>query len=831
MRFVPDLDYGDIISNNEIVEIFKCGNMGGMRRSHKTNTLVLICDHTKSLYEDKWRNGIILYTGMGKEGDQVLKGNQNATLYESGTNGVQVHLFEVFDRGEYIYRGEVELANVPYREKQKDDRGLQRLVWMFPLRRVGTNTGYDGKVELTIDFDTPGAQKSIEPLVPVAAAPKVDYTKLPRCCYANSLTAFLKETRDNWLNTMKDNFLKLSDMPLGNSQINAWKDCFKVLQEELPAFVAERPDFDIIFEYVLPYESGRRPDVLLLSKEQVIIIEFKQNYRVQHSAVDQVAAYARDLKEYHVETRGKAVSPVLMLTGSSVITGTNDGVLLCSKTHLAQGLKYTLSSRTTRCDIEAWLNSKYAPLPTIVEAARMFMKKEELPNIKRVNSTCIPDAIDCLKDITAYAEQNKKHVVAMVTGVPGAGKTFLGLQYVYDICKNDGECNSVYLSGNGPLIQVLADALHSKVFVKDLHKVIQEYLKSGAKDFAYNVVVFDEGQRAWDCEQMALKRNTSKSEPEIMLELCSKRLEWCVLLVLVGEGQEIHNGENAGISQWNTALNRMEIPWEVICPDKLALTFADQKKLINPKHNALNLSMSLRSHLASDVSKFVNSFISGDITTAFSLVNGIYKAGFHMYITRSLESAKNYVQNRYANEPNKKYGLMASAKGRMLDEYGMPVSQAFFTDHAKWFNAPRNNERSCCALQWVETEFGCQGLEIDMPIIGWSKDMLWDDALNEWKKFKAKEAKDSEANTYRVNSYRVLLTRGRDGFVIFVPPAEILDGVYNLFKILGIRELPLEAVSVPKNLQPYGEQNENVSYADAAETMDSIGKKMFDKFC
>lgn len=612
-----------------------------------------------------------------------------------------------------------------------------------------------------------------------------------RCCYANTLPAFLSEDRSAWVSKMKDAFQHLLKMPLSDSQVRAWKDCFDVLTEQLPPIAVTHPNFDIVFEYCLPYESGRRPDVLLISKEQVIVLEFKQNFRVIHADIDQTAAYARDLREYHYESRNSNVSAILVLTHADEQVSATDittGVMVAPRSTLADVISKVLNTENTKTVITQWLNSRYEPLPTIVEAAKLFVKQEELPNIRRVNSTCIPQAIECLTEISAYAEANKKHVVAFVTGVPGAGKTFLGLKYVYDICKSSEHVNSVYLSGNGPLVSVLTQALHSSVFVKDLHKVVNQYLSNGAPDFHNNIVVFDEGQRAWDAHQMAAKRNTTKSEPDIMIELCAKRLEWCVLLVLVGEGQEIHNGENSGIVQWNTAIDKSDIEWEIICPDKLLGVFPGKNIIENDNRSALNLSMSLRTHLAGDVSKFANALVDGDIALARSLSDGILKQGFGMYVTRNLNHAKRYLRERYQNEPTKRYGMIASSKGRLLRQWGMDNSfqgalGIFYV--GKWFNAEAYDPKSCCALEAVATEFSCQGLEIDMPLIGWDNDMLWNGTS--WAKFKRTESEDSDVNTYRKNSYRVLLTRGRDGFIIYVPPVAEMDPVYAVLLEAGIK--------------------------------------------
>ena len=394
--------------------------------------------------------------------------------------------------------------------------------------------------------------------------------------------------------------------------------------------------------------------------------------------------------------------------------------------------------------------------------------------------------------ISKHAEENGEYVIAFVTGVPGAGETFLGLQFVYDVCKDNGLVNSVYLSGNGPLVEVLTDALHSKVFVKDLHTVVNEFLMHKARDFQKNIIVFDEGQRAWDVGQMAAKnKSLTESEPDVMVRLCEERLDWCVLLILVGEGQEIYKGENSGIKQWNTALNKGSKEWKIVCPDKLVPVFeADQEVMDIEEAASLDLTVSLRTHLAGDVSDFANSLIDGNIEKARSYVESIYEEGFSMVITRNLDAAKGYCVQRYGEDPDARYGMIASSKGRDLPKFG--VDNSFFGainrgKYGKWFNTPRGSGFSCCDLDSVVTEFGIQGLELDMPIVCWDRDMTWNG--NTWNKFKPKEDDTSDNNVYRVNSYRVLLTRGRDGFIIFVPPTGQLNKLFEMLKNLGIKEI------------------------------------------
>ena len=621
------------------------------------------------------------------------------------------------------------------------------------------NNNSEGNVEDTITFD-----KMIK----------------GRCCYVDTIANFKKETETDFINKLKSTFKEEHLVDLSDSQIHAWADSFRVMQN-----LNLNPNLNIIFEYVLPYESGRRPDIILLSNQQVIILEFKMKNQIKAEDLDQVKAYARDIKEYHYESRDKEVIPLLVLTKTSNLNEVKDNVTCVSADNIQGVLDNVLTDNIEECDANYWITSKYEPLPTIVEAARTFMKNEPLPNIRRVNSTGIPQAIENLKKLTEYARDNKKHIMVLVTGVPGAGKTYLGLQYVYDIEK----AGSVYLSGNKPLIDVLTDALKSKNFVRNLHTVINEYRRTGAPDFDKNIIVFDEGQRAWDSQQMNNRYKDNRSEPDIMIELCGKRLDWCVLLILVGEGQEIYYGENSGISLWDTALKNSKFDWLIACPQKLDSYFKDHKLLEDIDKESFDLTTSLRSHLSGTVSEFVNYLMAGDIDKASKLVPSIYKGGYEMYVTREIESAKDYCRQRYAKEPTKRFGLIASSQDKILKNYGMmnDYDSTKKIKVAKWFNAPANDPQSCCALKDTLKEFNIQGLELDMPIIGWETDMIWNGT--EWEKFRKNQPKNSDMNTYRINSYRVLLTRGRDGFIVFVPAMKKLDDVYRLLLSVGIKEL------------------------------------------
>lgn len=610
-----------------------------------------------------------------------------------------------------------------------------------------------------------------------------------RCSFASTLDTFLRTEKAAWLTQMKE---RESVRPIHQAQIAAWEDCYTVLQRALPAVQKQHPDLTILFEYELPYEAGRRPDVVLLSREVVVILEFKMKRRILRADLDQAAAYGRDLQEYHVESRWRKVYPILVATRMESVLEQHGNVLACSGDRLTEVILSVLEGGTSPCDTTAWMNSKYEPLPTIVEAARMMMRHEELPRIRVADSAGIPQALQCLSGIATYAKEKDKHMLVLVTGVPGAGKTYLGLQYVYESCPSAGDVHSVYLSGNGPLVKVLSSALGSNVFVKDLHKQTDEFLRHRAGDFHQNIIVFDEGQRAWDQEQMAARNHGSHcSEAELMIHLTEERLSWCVLLVLVGEGQEIYKGESAGMGQWVSALDHAERAWEVVAPSKLEAAFAHCPRLRRfHSRDQLDLNVSLRNHLARSASAFMNHLVAGEIAQAKALSTTLKAAGYTMLVTRDLEAAKEYCKARYVGEPSKRYGLLVSSKAdtRLMKQYGVDNSYEATSirnlDIAAWYNDPPESPKSSCSFRHVVTEFSCQGLELDLPILCWGPDMTWNGLS--WDRYRPGQPADSNDNRYRMNSYRVLLTRGRDGLIVFVPPKPELEAVYRLLCEIGM---------------------------------------------
>ncbi len=601
------------------------------------------------------------------------------------------------------------------------------------------------------------------------------------CCFKGTIAEFLDISKEDWFKQMKDNYLALTNEAPSKEQAAAWNDCY---EKSLSFFKAcAKYDCNIIFEYLLPREGGRRPDVLLLSGEHLFVLEYKMKENPTQVDLDQVSAYARDLKNYHSVSHDLTVVPALVLTKAIDKKYQQDNVYICSPDKFEE-LIIPKFSNTQVIDLENWLKGEYAPLPSLVEAAKAIYQKEDLPYIRKAESAGIPQAVKKLINIADDAKNKSNRVLALVTGVPGSGKTLLGLDLVHKTHNNFQ--GSIFLSGNGPLVEVLQYALESKTFVRPLRNFTMEHGITKRSVPKEHIIVFDEAQRSWDKDHVFKKHNVCKSEPELIIEIAENILDWSFLVGLVGEGQEIHVGEEAGISQWRDAIVSGKCSWSVVCPPKLKSIFEGVCRV--ETFQKLDLTISLRSHLADDVTKWVDCLLNGEIDSAAALSQNVHAQGFNMYITKHLDSAKEYCRNRYANNPEKRYGLICSSKAKILPKYGIDNS---FTTTKKlkvgpWYNEPAGNPFSCCQLDKVATEFACQGLELDMPIVCWGEDLQWSNSA--WKRFE-RQSNCKDPHRLRSNCYRVLLTRGRDGFVVYVPGCESLNETYEILKKAGLKEI------------------------------------------
>lgn len=606
--------------------------------------------------------------------------------------------------------------------------------------------------------------------------------------WAGSVSAFLSLDEGRWLESLSDHHVGLRGQHPSGSQLHAWKDESAVMRASLRDVCVAEPAataWGLAFEYELPLENGRRPDVVVLAGASIVVLEFKEDVAPTPAAVDQAAAYARDLAEYHEQSHDRSVSPVVVLTRAAFAYEV-DGMDVVD----GSGLAGVLLGRSSEGSIElaTWLESAYAPLPTLIAAARRIFEHEPLPAVRRALSTGIPEAVQLLGELAERASQEDGRVLAFVAGVPGSGKTLAGLSLVYERASKMSA--ATFLSGNGPLVEVLRDALQSKVFVRDLHAFIKTY---GLSDKVPNehVIVFDEAQRAWDAGYMAFKHGVQHSEPELLVRVGERLPRWAALVGLVGDGQEIHAGEEAGIDQWRTAATPpiATKTWQVHCPPRLAPSF---EGLHVTEHEYLDLTISLRSRRADRLHDWVATLLHGSLALAARHAQRVQAEGFPIYLTRDLAEAKAYVRSRYEDDVDARYGLLASARTQtFLPKYGVDSSWPATkrVKLARWYNEPAGHPQSCCALEDVVTEFGCQGLELDLPLVCWGNDYLWNGKSWTIRKARSQYPLDDPQGIRR-NAYRVLLTRGRDGLVIFIPPDSTLDLTEHALLAAGVRPLP-----------------------------------------
>jgi hypothetical protein len=598
-------------------------------------------------------------------------------------------------------------------------------------------------------------------------------------------------------------------------QLRAWDLSIPPLQIEVGELIGRDPAaarYSAILEYQLPMEH-RRPDVILLMGGGVLVLEIKGKGSIDLADVDQASAYARDLRAYHRECEARPVHPVLVLMNRVGRAGGTAGVEVIGPDVIDE-LASELDANTPPNPITraAFLDpDAYRPLPTIVEAARELMERGELRRIRRAYAAT-ESTLSYLTDVAHRAAASRSRHLVIVSGLPGTGKTLVGLQLAHarfldDLAIDRGlgkpTAPAVYLSGNGPLVQVLQYELKQAggggaAFVRPVKAYVERYSKQRNLVPPEHVLIFDEAQRAFDPAMVAETHggNDGLSEPDHFIEFAERVPEWCVVVALVGSGQEIHLGEEAGVGQWQDAITRSRLmdAWTVHTPSHLAASFS---QILNREaSDSLHLTAELRYHLATEVHEFVGGLLDESAGPGLAtLAETLEGEGYHLRITRDLGEAKGYLTERYRDAPDARYGLLASSRDTDLARFGVP-NDWHSTQRLKygpWFGEGDNDSlgRSCRTLRECVTEFGCQGLELDAVLLAWGTDLMREGGVwsNRLAKRYAKPGMVRDAMQLRRNAYRVLLTRARDATVVFVPPIPILDGTFQYLLESGFRLL------------------------------------------
>lgn len=627
----------------------------------------------------------------------------------------------------------------------------------------------------------------------------------------------------------------------------AWKGEIQLLQEVLQPWAQERGE--IVFEYDIP-RLGKRIDVVLLLRGIIFCLEFKVGQKDALQAdVEQVMDYALDLKNFHLFSHNRTIVPILIPTNyrqattSFIPSAYDDGVynpLISGADHLQKLLTAILEhAGVTESDaIDNWIISPYTPTPTIVEAARTLYESHSVEDITRheADEVSTDATISYLLQIIEKSKREGHKSICFVTGVPGAGKTLVGLEVAIKQTYNDEntgkEDGAVYLSGNGPLVAVLTEALardnykknsaHGKLIsdsrreVSEFIQIIHRYrdnmlakiknpvengiveidpekaVRAGTAGFGEveHVAIFDEAQRSWTKDRIAnyLKRggtygnklkvpNFPYSEAEFLIWSLEQREDWATIICLVGGGQEINTGE-AGITAWIEALNNRFPHWHVYISDKLTEPeYAEGRvnELLRENENVefsdeLHLAVSLRSFRAEKLSAFVHSLLSFNQDAA-SLYAEVAQKGYPIYLTRDMDKARAWLRSKARG--TQQTGVLVSKVAARFKPLAVNILAQGDENAVHWFLEDKTDVRSSNYLEDAATEIQVQGLELDYACVLWDADMRYEEGAWKYYKFNGKDKWNPENNTdnqkYMLNAYRVLLTRARQGIIICVP--------------------------------------------------------------
>jgi len=613
-------------------------------------------------------------------------------------------------------------------------------------------------------------------------------------------------------------------------QVRAWEEEIANLKDALRRCADTLPR---IKDWVLLLEDSHyrlryRMDVVLLCGRGVVVLEFKTGaQKGAVSAIRQAEAYAVGLRDFFSVCHRRPVFPAVVMSTpietpdfSLALVDFVSRAAILNPTDLVRFLIAVSTMTSTSTDdqitLNEWSAGEYVPVPSIIEAARALYTSHHVEELRAALSTrdALRNTTERIVEIIEDSRRRNARTIAFVTGVPGSGKTLVGLNAVHDprVLRAAAQQRAVYLSGNTPLVAVLQSALardaatfhgtsirtetvRARTTIQHIIHFLKQYMDAdGSPAPVDGLMVFDEAQRAWDAEYGRRKFGRPKSEPELILEIMSRRQGWAVVLALVGGGQEINRGEY-GLSEWGKALANWHAggpaprPWDVIASPHVlhgsAVTAGGTLWANSPlsqvhvtPDEALHLNVSIRSHRNDVAAGWVSAVISGDSHSARELAKRI--SPFPIYWTRDLDKAKKWAQ--LAAFGVERVGLLATSRAKRLRGYGLGASLSVNDVDAivHWHLAPMDDLRSSNALEVTGTEYAVQGLELDHSVVCWDGDMYWDSSNRTWQfqKFsgtKWAKVRDEDERRFVANAYRVLLTRARNSMVVWLPPGASND--------------------------------------------------------
>lgn len=640
--------------------------------------------------------------------------------------------------------------------------------------------------------------------------------------YRASLAGFLADDPARILGLLVAGSAGLGFAELKQKQTKAWQKQIAALKLAAAAWeaVPGSASWCLLLEYSIPRRQ-KRIDVVLLAADVIFCLEFKTEDK-DHTRQAQLQAedYALDLRDFHEQSRGRRIVPVVVALKAAPVSGATLGgtddsvcpVLLAGAADLAECLAAAFQAQSRPgcppISAAAWDFSPYRPVPTIIEAAETLFAGHNVREIahSHAGTTNLTVTSDKLVEIIQRAQEQRCKVACFVTGVPGAGKTLAGLNVVHNpVLRGAGRPPGVFLSGNGPLVKIVSAAITrdfrrrthagggertTSTFIQNIHAFISDALAKPDKPPAEKVIVFDEAQRAWDAAHNAKKTGSELSEPEIVLSIMDRHPEWAVVVALVGGGQEIHNGE-AGLTEWGRSLRERFPHWQIaVSPQALTGDASVSGHRLFPDGNggvsvliqepALHLQVNVRSFRAQRLAEWVEAVLAGDAAKATDIVGDLRE--FPLVMTRSLDTARTWLREHARGL--RRCGLVASSGAIRLRPEGLELSSGFRQGnrdlYVHWFLAPPSDVRSSNQMEVAASEFECQGLELDWVGVCWGGDFSFDFQARGWlfRSFTGSRwgVVSSEIDRrFLLNTYRVLLTRARQGMVVWVPRGESAD--------------------------------------------------------
>lgn len=651
---------------------------------------------------------------------------------------------------------------------------------------------------------------------------------MQRAYYENSIEDFLVEDYcDIFGKLLVNDRFQTNEM-----QKYAWKEEIKILKKHLSKY----RNGSILFEYSIP-RIGMRVDVVLLLSGVIFLLEFKVGEnRYPASAKVQVLDYALDLKYFHEYSAQRYIVPMVISTNAekckNIVEFYDDKIantLSCNSESISENIELILSIiRDKQINKNDFLNSVYKPTPTIIEAAQMLYRNHGVQEISRNDAGAINlrETTKAINEIIDKSKTFHRKSICFITGVPGSGKTLAGLNIANERHNFDISEHAVFLSGNKPLVDVLLEALardktkrdgisksealrQVKPFIQIIHKFRDEAVISDAPPIE-KIAIFDEAQRAWDSENLSKFMRQKKgfphfnmSEPEFLIKYMDRHDDWSVIICLVGGGQEIYTGE-AGIEDWLSVLKNSFSNWDIYLSNKMTDSeyignSSIEGLLEGRKYNIvpeLHLAVSLRSFRSENLAAFIKALLDYNVDYAKKIYKGL-SINYQFVMTRNFERAKKWVREKARG--SERYGLLASSGGKRLRAQGIWVPTEI--NHVGWFLNEATDVDSSYYLEVAASEFKVQGLELDYAIVAWDANLRFESGTLKFYRFMRSQWQTihkDKSMKYLKNSYRVLLTRARQGIVIYIPKGSkedpttsntMYDSTFNYFKEIGIEEI------------------------------------------